>query len=94
MNEKIRNSNIELLRILTAMGIMILHYNNTTMGRGLTLAENYSINQMLLILLESLFICGVNLFVLISGYFLSTSNRRDCACIHGGMCHGHIAIHW
>ena len=40
MNEKIRNSNIELLRILTAMGIMILHYNNTTMGRGLTLAEN------------------------------------------------------
>lgn len=77
MNEKIRNSNIELLRILTAMGIMILHYNNTTMGRGLTLAENYSINQMFLILLESLFICGVNLFVLISGYFLSTSNRRD-----------------
>ena len=49
MNEKIRNSNIELLRILTAMGIMILHYNNTTMGRGLTLAENYSINQMFLI---------------------------------------------
>ena len=27
--------------------------------------------------MESLFICGVNLFVLISGYFLSTSNRRD-----------------
>lgn len=47
MNEKIRNSNIELLRILTAMGIMILHYNNTTMGRGLTLAENYSINLIL-----------------------------------------------
>ena len=47
MNEKIRNSNIELLRILTAMGIMILYYNNTTMGRGLTLAENYSINLIL-----------------------------------------------
>lgn len=29
-----RNSGIELLRILAAMGVIILHYNNAEIGGG------------------------------------------------------------
>lgn len=34
-----RQSNIELLRILTMCGVVILHYNNETMGGGKSLMQ-------------------------------------------------------
>lgn len=35
MNKKIdRESNIELLRILAMLGVIILHYNNPSIGGG------------------------------------------------------------
>ena len=62
-----RESNIELLRIFTAMGVVILHYNY---GRALQYVDQSSLNFGVLIGLESFWICAVDLFVLISGYFL------------------------
>ena len=58
------------------MGVIVLHYNNTGMGKGLVVSQGAS--NVFLWLLECLFVCAVNLFVLISGYFLSSSQRRDC----------------
>ena len=75
--KKVRDSNIELLRIFAMLGVVILHYNNVTMGGGLQHVPTGSVNQMLLLALEGLFICAVNLFVLITGYFSCTSRRAD-----------------
>ena len=68
-----RESNIELLRIITICGVVVLHYNGNF---ALQLVNAGTANYGLLLLLEALFICGVDLFVLISGYFLCTTNRR------------------
>lgn len=36
METKQRNSNIELLRIMSMIGVIILHYNNPEIGGGLS----------------------------------------------------------
>ena len=75
--KKTRQSNIELLRIFAMCGVIILHYNNETMGGGFTHVADGSVNQAILYGLEGLFVCAVNLFVLITGYFSCTSQKRD-----------------
>ena len=74
MKQSSRNSSVELLRIIAMCGVVLLHYNNTVIGGGLRYASG--LNLSALILLESLFICAVNLYILISGYFLSVSSTR------------------
>lgn len=69
-----RNSSVELLRILAMCGVVLLHYNNPSAGAGLAYASG--INRVILMYVESLFICAVDLYVLISGYFLSASPMR------------------
>ena len=75
MGKTARQSNIELLRILAIMGVIILHYNNPVIGGGIKFVEKNSMNYYVLYLLESLFACGVNLFMLISGYFMFESSK-------------------
>ena len=70
---KVRDSNIELLRILTICGVVVLHYNGT---QAFNYVNENSFNYYLLLVLEGLCICAVNLFVLISGYFLSANGKR------------------
>ena len=77
MARKGRLSNIELLRILAIMGVIVLHYNNPVIGGGITYAEEGSINFYILYVLESVFACGVDLFMLISGYFMCESKKRN-----------------
>ncbi len=72
-----RSSNIELLRIFAILGVIVLHYNNADMGGGFRFVLPGSLNYYLLHFLENLFICAVNLFLLISGYFLCTSFKRS-----------------
>lgn len=76
-NAVVRDSNIELLRILAILGVIVLHYNNANMGGGLKYVPVGSLKYYLLYLLETIFICGVNVFVLISGYFMSASQKRS-----------------
>ena len=59
-----RESNIELLRILAMIGVILLHYNNPSIGGGLSFVNNGSINYWFLNIVESLFICAVDLFIL------------------------------
>ena len=72
-----RQSNIELLRIFAALGVVLLHYNNPLIGGGFTSVEDGSINQLLMVVFEASCICAVNIFVLISGYFMRNSSKRD-----------------
>ncbi len=73
MGQKVRDSNIELLRILTICGVVMLHYNAY---EAFPRVEQGSVNFFILYALEALFICSVNLFVLISGYFSCLSGKR------------------
>lgn len=68
-----RDSNIELLRILCICGVIILHYSNTQIGKALLYVDHESINYYVLMFLINISICGVNLFMLISGYYLSNN---------------------
>ena len=52
MKEKTkRNSSIELLRIISMIGVVILHYNNASMGGALGMVLDGSSNQYYLYLL-------------------------------------------
>lgn len=77
MGKQSRASNIELLRIFAMLGVVILHYNNTTIGKGFTYVAQGSVNHAILLGLEGLFVCAVNLFMLITGYFSINSQKRS-----------------
>ncbi|MDO4973581.1 MAG: acyltransferase [Eubacteriales bacterium] len=71
-----RSSNIELLRLLCMLGVIFLHYYNAGMGGASKYVAAGSINDIVLRSMESFFICAVDVFVMISGYFLSQANKR------------------
>ena len=74
MTNRTRNSAVELLRILAMCGVVLLHYNNSTIGGGLAFAEGT--HYAVLAAVEALFICAVNVYVLISGYYLCQTQTR------------------
>ena len=65
-----RNSTIEILRILSMIMIIGLHYLNKQMGGALDNVQALTLNYYIIHLFESLFIIGPNLYVLISGYYM------------------------
>ncbi len=62
-----RESGTELLRILAACGVVMLHYNNELYGGGLTYSAGF--NHYFLLLAECLFIPAVDLFIIVFGYY-------------------------
>ena len=62
---KLRNSNIELLRIVAMFFIISHHF----LVHGMNIWQNSSWDNLTLLSLDSLFFIGVNVFVLISGYY-------------------------
>ncbi len=75
IEKKTRQSGIELLRILAACAVVMIHYNDQ---RALVFSVG-GINYTVLCLLNSLCICAVDLFILITGYFLCTTQKRSIA---------------
>lgn len=71
MEKTARNSNIELLRIVLMFMVILLHFNNGSMGGAFNYVTDMPINNFILYLLESFGICAVNCFMIISGYFLA-----------------------
>ncbi len=63
-----RNSNIELCRILSMVMVILLHSSYSTFGWPTTL----SLSTIVLSFVESFSIIAVNVFVLITGYFSAT----------------------
>lgn len=69
-----RHSGIELLRMLAGMGVIILHFNFVPSGGG-ALESATGVNAAILMFLENLCICAVNVFILVTGYFGSTAEK-------------------
>ena len=67
---KNRNSTLEILRILSMMMVIGLHYMNKSIGGGLN--TELKMNVIIAHCLESVCITSVNVFVLISGYFMQS----------------------
>lgn len=69
-----RKANYELLRMLAGMAVVILHFNYFPGGGGAV--ENATgITFYFLFFLESLCICAVNVFILLSGFFNCNSKK-------------------
>lgn len=72
-----RQSNVELLRIMAMIGVIVLHYiaepgeilANVTIGGGGEGGKIYGIA-----LINSICVCAVDLFIFISGYFMWKAN--------------------
>lgn len=65
-----RNSNIELLRLLCMLMVVVLHFNNHGANTGIVnMPSELTSSLSWGFLVESLCIVAVNCFVLISGYF-------------------------
>lgn len=70
-----RQSNLELLRIICALFVIILHYNNPSMGGAFAVAQGFT--KIGLFFVEAISVCAVDVFVLISGYFLYQKRYID-----------------
>ena len=66
-----RNSTLEILRIISMMMVIGLHYMNQSIGGGLN--TELKVNIVSSHILESICISSVNIFVLISGYFMQSA---------------------
>ena len=75
--KKNRESGIELLRIVLMIGVILLHFNDSTNGNAINLVEKFSLSWFILMILENIFIYAVDIFIIISGYFLCKSNKRS-----------------
>lgn len=69
-SEKERNSNIELLRIVSMMGVVALHYVNGSIGGIEQYAAFPNFTWMFVNAVRSMAIPLVNVFVLITGYYM------------------------
>lgn len=71
--QKVRNSNLEILRIISMILILFHHfyYNNINLDYS-----NLTINQFIIQFLSSAGKIGVNCFILISGYFMIESKFK------------------
>lgn len=70
-----RNRGLDLLRLLAGMSVVMLHYNYAYAFHHIdTIPEA---NRLLLCLMEALSMPAVNIFLLISGFFLYKSDRRS-----------------
>ena len=82
--KKERSSGIDLLKIFCMFGVIILHYNNSTIGKAFTYAPLHSMRSYMLYFLQTVSISAVDVFVLISGYFMCKSSKVDlkslCVC--------------
>ena len=73
--KNVRNSNIELLRMTAALFVIVLHYNNVNNGAAFLYTSTLGINYRVLFLLEICAICAVNVFVMISGYYMCNKDK-------------------
>lgn len=75
MKKESRNLAFDLLKVLSIIGIIILHYNNKGFGGGLNNPSTSDFNKYVYNIMEAFMIIGPNLFVLISGYYLCKNDK-------------------
>lgn len=67
--KRIRDFNMDLERVLLIFMVIVLHYNNRGMGGALNFGAADKSVDMLVRLSQSLCICAVNAFLILSGLF-------------------------
>ena len=72
INKKTRDTGFEVLRVISMMMVIVLHYLNKG-GLLHTVSEDMSKANLVFWLIESLCLCSVNVYVLISGYYMVNS---------------------
>lgn len=75
-NTSMRSSNIELLRILCCFFVLIEHFCEVDGFGGFDLVGNNKLNFVCMNALYSLSRSAVNIFIIISGYFMINNNKR------------------
>lgn len=75
MAYKKRNANMELLRMISMCMVVMLHALGKS-GLLVNLASEFSVNGVIAAVFEALSISAVNIFILISGYFLIDSEFK------------------
>lgn len=75
-----RNSSIELLRLLAIFGIVVMHVNGSVLNGG---NGGLCLNSVWLQLENSIFNCGVTIFILISGYYGIRRNSGKILVLEG-----------
>ena len=74
----VRSSNFELMRLFLILFVIILHFNDTSRQGALSFVQNAPfVNKCFLYLMESLSICAVNTFVILSGYFMTRKHSSN-----------------
>ncbi|AGK55742.1 acyltransferase [Bacillus sp. 1NLA3E] len=74
---RIRESNFELLRIISMLMVVILHFGTHGFSRYVNIPTFLTgINEFIYYFIRSLSIIAVNLYVLVSGYFLYKSQFK------------------
>ena len=76
IKENSRNSSVELLRIISIICVICLHYNAADIGGGLYYVTAGSANYYWLQFTQCFSICAVNLMIMVSAYFLAGSQER------------------
>ncbi len=76
MNQKNneRMAQLDVLRIALSLFVIVLHFNNESFGGALRFAEGHA--REFTLLTEALTIPAVNLFIMLSGYFLIEKQSR------------------
>ena len=73
--KKTRESGVELLRIIAALMVMALHINTELLISPTTLKENLLFSSFMIDISS----CCVDIFILITGFYLSKTNKRTIA---------------
>ena len=70
-----RKSNFELLRVISILMVLGLHYNLETMGGAFKYLIEGEVNYYFSLFIETACIVSVNCFILITGYFMCNRER-------------------
>lgn len=68
---------MDIERVLLIFMVIVLHYNNRGMGGALNYAAVGGMNEFILRLSESLCICAVDAFLLLSGFFAAKQRNVE-----------------
>lgn len=67
---------MDLLRVILSVMVIALHFCNSNGGGGFTYSNGNPAAYEFMLLLESVSICAVNCFMMLSGYFQVKSQKR------------------
>ncbi len=72
-----RQHNMDIERIILALFVIILHFNNRDMGGALNFVSEGLAQEIFIRFTESMALCAVDCFVILSGYFAAASIRSS-----------------